>query len=108
FLIEKYESIQQTIFERLLTKIIIPNLNKLSFGTERKIASIGLTQLLCSDIMLQQYFQYWPDLLSGILEILLGLQDDTVPNDFESDVFGLEEQGGFTSVFQQLAYSKTG
>lgn len=108
FLIEKYESIQQAIFERLLTKIIIPNLSKLSFGTERKIASIGLTQLLCSDIMLQQYFQYWPDLLSGILEILLGLQDDTVPNDFESDIFGLEEQGGFTSVFQQLAYSKTG
>lgn len=105
FIVEKIESIEVGLFEKLLTRIFIPNMSKLSYGTERKTSSIGFTSFLCSDLMLQNYPTHWVSLLSGIIEILVGLEDDSIPEDFVSNDTNMDESGGFTSVFQLLAYS---
>jgi exportin-2 (importin alpha re-exporter) len=49
------------MFGRVLEKVIIPDVQKISGSVERKIAAVGITNLLCDskEMMDGSYSQLW-------------------------------------------------
>lgn len=60
-LITLIDSIQSGMYGMVLERIIIPDLRKISGTTDKKIAAIGITKILCEceAVLSGNYSQYW-------------------------------------------------
>jgi exportin-2 (importin alpha re-exporter) len=60
-MIKLFLSFNARMFGRVLEKVIIPDVQKISGNVERKIAAVGITNLLCDskEVMDGSYSHLW-------------------------------------------------
>lgn len=104
-LIGMVDSIQSEMFGRVLEKVIIPDVQKISGGVERKIASVGIASLLCDskEMMDGSYSHFWAPLLQALIGVFeLPEDESTLPDDHYVEV---DDTPGYQAAFSQLAFA---
>ncbi len=64
-LVETVDSIQAQMFGMVCNRLFIPEVQKVSGNTEKKICAVGMTKLLCETpaMLTGPYANYWPPML---------------------------------------------
>ncbi|XP_069676561.1 exportin-2 [Periplaneta americana] len=104
-LIAMLDSIQPEMFGKVLEKVIIPDVQKISGNVERKIAAVGITKLLCDtkEMMDGSYANLWAPLLQALIGLFeLPEDESTLPDDHFIEV---EDTPGYQAAYSQLAFA---
>ncbi|PNF40478.1 Exportin-2 [Cryptotermes secundus] len=104
-LVGMIDSIQPEMFGRVLEKVIIPDVQKISGGVERKIAAVGITSLLCDskEMMDGSYSHLWASLLQALIGLFeLPEDESSLPDDHYIEV---EDTPGYQAAYSQLAFA---
>src|SRR5690348_4128207 len=78
-----------SLFQNVLSSLMIPYYPKLTAMIDRKMAAIALTKILTESEIMQRdpYVQQWPVLLRIALQVLEGSADTTlIPEDLEAEI----------------------
>ncbi|PSN32353.1 Exportin-2 [Blattella germanica] len=106
-LITMLDSIQPDMFGRVLEKVIIPDVQKISGNVERKIAAIGITNLLCEcpEMLEGSYSRFWTSLLQALIGLFeLPEDESTLPDDHFIEI---EDTPGYQAAYSQLAFANS-
>lgn len=105
-LISIVDQIQVEMFGRVIERVIISDLQKISGEMERKVAAVGMSNLLTdSQQMLDTpYNNYYPKLLAVVIEFFELPRDDTaLPEDAIPDV---DDNSGYQAAYSQLVCAR--
>jgi exportin-2 (importin alpha re-exporter) len=105
-LIQLVDGIQNEMFGMVCNRVFIPDINKVSGETERKIVAIGIARILCeSQIMLQKYVGNWQGLLQALIELFeLPCDESTIDGDTFVEI---EDTAGYQVAYSQLNFAST-
>lgn len=104
-LINTVDSIQASMFGMVCERLVVPETQKVTGNTEKKICAVGLTKLLCETPALLdgQYANFWPK----ILETLVGLFE--LPSDestaADEHFVEIEDTQGYQSAYSVLVFA---
>ena len=103
-LIQIVDSIQPNLFAMVLEKVVIPDVQKVSGSTERKISAIGITKILTETppMLTETYVKFWAPLLRALVSLFELPEDDSVPDD--EHFIEIEDTPGYQTAFSQLAF----
>jgi exportin-2 (importin alpha re-exporter) len=101
-LLQLVDSIQPKLFAMLLEKVIIPEVQKVTGTTERKICAIGITKMLTEtpDMLTEPYINLWVPLLQALISLFELPVDDSTPDD--EHFIEVEETPGYQTAYSQL------
>uniref|UniRef100_T1J763 Exportin-2 n=1 Tax=Strigamia maritima TaxID=126957 RepID=T1J763_STRMM len=99
------EDIQNGLFGMVLERVIIPEVQKVSGATEKKICSVGIIQLLCEcpDMIDGRYSQFWAPLLEALVSLMELPTDESIPED--EHFVEIDDTPGYQAVYSQLMYA---
>ncbi|XP_050506211.1 exportin-2 [Diabrotica virgifera virgifera] len=83
-LISTVDDIQAEMFGKVLEKLYIAEIQKVSVAVDRKIVACGVTKLLCEspEIFSGKYQNYWPQLLQALLKFFeMPVDSSMLPDD---------------------------
>uniref|UniRef100_H0W8W7 Exportin-2 n=1 Tax=Cavia porcellus TaxID=10141 RepID=H0W8W7_CAVPO len=102
---EIFDGIQPKMFEMVLEKIIIPEIQKVSGNVEKKICAVGITKLLteCPPMMDIEYTKLWTPLLQSLIGLFELPEDDTIPD--EEHFIDIEDTPEYQTAFSLLAFA---
>lgn len=92
----------------VLDRLLITDLQKVSGGIERKIAAVGISNLLtdCPEMLKSPYDVYYPRVLAILVEFFELPQDEsTLPED--TWLLETDETQGYQVGYSQLHCAKT-
>jgi exportin-2 (importin alpha re-exporter) len=103
-LLQIIDSIQPNLFAMVLEKIVIPDMQKVSGPTERKIGAVGVTKILTETppMLVEPYVKFWSPLLRSLVSLFELPEDDSVPDD--EHFIEIEDTPGYQTAFSQLAF----
>lgn len=106
-LVEAVDSIQPKLFHMVLEKLFIPDVQKVSGQTERKICAIGITKILTeTPVMLTEpYVNLWTPLLQALISLFELPEDDSLPDD--EHFIEIDDTPGYQTAFSQLMFAGT-
>ncbi|XP_022090609.1 exportin-2-like [Acanthaster planci] len=104
-LIHVVEEIQAKMFERVLEKLYIPEVQKVSGVMERKICAVGITKMLteCPAMLEPTLRSYWITLLQALVHLFELPEDDSLPDD--EHFIEIEDTPGYQTAYSQLAFA---
>lgn len=104
-LVETIDSIQPKLFRMVIERLFIPDVQKVSGATERKICAIGMTKLLTeTPAMLEApYLALWAQLLQALISLFELPEDDSTPDD--EHFIDIEDTPGYQTAFSQLIFA---
>ena len=97
------DSIQPKLFAMVLEKVVIPEAQKVSGPTERKITAVGIIKLLTEtpSMLAEPYVNLWTHLLRCLISLFEMPEDDSIPDD--EHFIDVEDTPGYQTAFAQLA-----
>ncbi|XP_058804999.1 exportin-2 [Phymastichus coffea] len=101
------DSIQSQMFGMVIERVIIADLQKVSDEIERKIAAIGISNILidCAAMLESPYNVYYPRLLACLIEFFELPHDETqLPED--EQVLDVDDSSGYQAAYSQLIFAK--
>lgn len=103
-LIQLVDGIQNEMFGMVCARVFIPDINKVSSATDRKIVAVGMTKILCqSSIMAQKYRAHWQGMLQALIELFELPPDET---SIAGDTFiEIEDTAGYQVAYSQLNFA---
>jgi len=104
-IIELVDSVQPNLWSMVVDRIIFTEMQKVSGATEKKICSVGMTNLLCCTPLMNPNGKYFGNLWTQILDSairLLQLPTDETDADDEHFI-DVEDTPGYQAAFCQLA-----
>ena len=101
-LLQLVDSIQPKLFAMLLEKVIIPDVQKVSGTTERKICAIGITKMLTEtpDMLSETYINLWVPLLQALISLFELPEDSSIPDD--EHFIEVDDTPGYQTAYSQL------
>lgn len=105
-LIEIIDRIQPQMFGMVLDRVLVPDLNRVTAETDKKIVAIGVTKLLCETpaMISGSYTQNWPKLLESLVQVF-EMPPDT--STFDTDHFiEVEDAKGYQAAYSQLNFAQ--
>ena len=102
-LMQIVDSIQPKLFAMVLEKVVIPEAQKVSGPTERKITAVGIIKLLTEtpSMLAEPYVNLWTHLLRCLISLFEMPEDDSIPDDEHFN--DLKDTPGYQTAFAQLA-----
>ncbi|XP_076749811.1 chromosome segregation 1 [Xylocopa sonorina] len=100
------DQIQNRMFGMVVERVLITDLQKVSGDIERKVAAVGISNLLidCSAMLERPYNAYYPPLLATLVEFFELPQDQTsLPEDIFPET---EDAPGYQVGYSQLLCAK--
>lgn len=103
-LMQTVDSIQPGLFGNFVEKILIPDVQKVSGPTERRICAVGMIKLLtdCPEF-LKTYNNFWVPLLQALIGLFELPEDDSIPDD--EHFIEIEDTPGYQTAYSQLAFA---
>ncbi|KAH0557379.1 exportin-2 [Cotesia glomerata] len=104
--IQLIDEIQPQMFGMIVERLIIVDLQKVSGDIDRKIAAVGISNILtdCPAMIESSYNVYYPKLLASLIEFFELPQDNTVNgDDFLPEV---DNDQGYQAAYSQLICAK--
>ncbi|XP_014296860.1 exportin-2 [Microplitis demolitor] len=104
--IQIIDDIQPQMFGMVVERVIIADLQKVSGDIERKIAAVGISNILtdCPAMIESSYNIFYPKLLASLIEFFELPQDNTVNgDDFLPEV---DDNPGYQAAYSQLICAK--
>ncbi|XP_057340091.1 exportin-2 [Microplitis mediator] len=104
--IQIIDDIQPQMFGMVVERVIIADLQKVSGDIERKIAAVGISNILtdCPAMIESSYNIFYPKLLASLIEFFELPQDNTVNgDDFIPEV---DDNPGYQAAYSQLICAK--
>ena len=100
-LMQIVDSIQPKLFA--MEKVVIPESQKVSGPTERKITAVGIIKLLTEtpSMLAEPYVNLWTHLLRCLISLFEMPEDDSIPDD--EHFIDVEDTPGYQKAFAQLA-----
>ena len=97
------DSIQPKLFAMVLEKVVIPESQKVSGPTEKKITAVGIIKLLTEtpSMLAEPYVNLWTHLLRCLISLFEMPEDDSIPDD--EHFIDVEDTPGYQTAFAQLA-----
>ena len=101
------DSIQPKLFQLVIEKVFITDVQKVSGPTERKICAIGITKILTeTPAMLEDpYVNLWVPLLQALISLFELPEDDSLPDD--EHFIEIDDTPGYQTAFSQLIFAGT-
>merc|ERR1711962_701181 len=100
---EIIDAIQAGIFG-MVVKRLQEDVQKVSGNTERKICAVGITKLLCeTPVMMGNYSEQWPQLLTALVALFELPEDDNLPDD--EHFIDIEDTPGYQTAYSQLVFA---
>ncbi|MCL4144882.1 UNVERIFIED_CONTAM: hypothetical protein GTU68_064982 [Idotea baltica] len=79
-LVSLVDSLQANMFGMVIERLIVPELQKVSGDTERKLCAVGVTNILSdSDIYAGKYSAMWPNIVQATISLLEFPADNSHP-----------------------------
>ena len=106
-LVEVIDSIQPKLFQLVLEKVFITDVQKVSGPTERKICAIGITKILTETpaMLAEPYIKLWVPLLQALISLFELPEDDSLPDD--EHFIEVDDTPGYQTAFSQLIFAGT-
>lgn len=103
-LMQIVDTIQPKLFAMVLEKVVIPEAQKVSGPTERKITAVGIIKLLTEtpSMLAEPYVSLWTLLLRCLISLFEMPEDDSIPDD--EHFIDIEDAPGYQTAFAQLAF----
>ncbi|XP_078362373.1 exportin-2-like isoform X2 [Oculina patagonica] len=103
-LMEIIDTIQPGLFGNIVEKILIPDVQKVSGSTEKRICAVGMTKLLAEcPKFLDTYSNLWVPLLQALIGLFELPEDDSIPDD--EHFIEIEDTPGYQTAYSQLAFA---
>ncbi len=104
-LVKTIESIQPKLFLMVLERLYIPDVQKVSGYTDRRICAIGITKILTEtpEILAEPFVQKWSPLLQSLISLFELPEDETIPDD--EHFIEVEDTPGYQTAFSQLVFA---
>ena len=104
-LILTIDSIQPKLFQMVVQRLFLLDVQKVSGTTERKICAVGITKLLTEtpEMLSSPYVDLWTSLLQALISLFELPQDDTLPDD--EHFIEIEDTPGYQTAFSQLIFA---
>jgi exportin-2 (importin alpha re-exporter) len=106
-LISTVDSIQNGIFGMVCDSLIVKDgtVQKISGATEKKIAAVGLTKLLCEteELGTGGYADKFPGLLLALISLFELPEDESIPDD--EHFIEIEDTPGYQTAYSQLIFA---
>jgi exportin-2 (importin alpha re-exporter) len=106
-LIQLIDGIQNQMFGMVCQRVFVTDLNKVSGETERKIAAIGVSKILCDTPAMFQapYNAHWQPLVQALIELFELPPDES---NIEGDSFiEVDDAAGYQVAYSQLNFAST-
>ncbi|KAK6622529.1 hypothetical protein RUM44_002341 [Polyplax serrata] len=105
-LIDLIDSIQAGMFGMVLERIVIPDIRKISGVTDKKIAAVGVTKILCEcePIFNGSYSKYWSPLLNSLVGLFEIPEDQLIQ--LEDKSANVEDNLEYSPAYSQLAHAQ--
>ena len=104
-LMQTIESIQPKLFLMVIERLYIPDVQKVSGQTERRICAIGITKILTEtpEILSEPFVQQWTPLLQSLISLFELPEDDSIPDD--EHFIEIDDTPGYQTAFSQLVFA---
>ena len=104
-LIQTIESIQPKLFLMVIERLYIPDVQRVSGQTDRRICAIGITKILTEtpEMLTDPFLQQWSNLLQALISLFELPEDDTVPDD--EHFIEIDDTPGYQTAFSQLVFA---
>ena len=104
-LVRTIDSIQPKLFQMVVERLFLVDVQKVSGQTERKICAIGITKLLTEtpEMLTEPYINLWTSLLQALISLFELPEDDTLPDD--EHFIEIEDTPGYQTAFSQLVFA---
>ncbi|ELU00355.1 hypothetical protein CAPTEDRAFT_165697 [Capitella teleta] len=104
-LVQIVDGIQPKMFGMVLEKLLLPDLQKVSGQTERKICALGIVKLLTEapEMLQSDYSKCWGPLLQALVGLFELPEDESVPD--EEHFVEIEDTPGYQTAYSQLAFA---
>ena len=104
-LITTIDSIQPKLFQMVVERLFVLDVQKVSGQTERKICAVGITKLLTEtpEMIREPYVNLWTSLLQALISLFELPEDDTIPDD--EHFIEIEDTPGYQTAFSQLIFA---
>jgi len=100
------DSIENKFMAKVLDRLFIAEVQKVSGNIERKICAVGITKLLCDvpGVMVTgDYAPYWIPLLTALVKLFELPEDSSVPED--EHFVEIEDTPGYQSSYSRLNFA---
>jgi len=106
-LVETVDSIQPKLFQMVVERLFIPDVQKVSGPLERKICAVGMTKLLTETpaMLTEPYVNLWALLLQALISLFELPEDDSLPDD--EHFIEIEDTPGYQTAYSQLIFAGT-
>ena len=106
-LVETVDSIQPKLFQMVVERLFIPDVQKVSGPLERKICAVGMTKLLTETpaMLTEPYVNLWAILLQALISLFELPEDDSLPDD--EHFIEIEDTPGYQTAYSQLIFAGT-
>ena len=106
-LVETVDSIQPKLFQMVVERLFIPDVQKVSGPLERKICAVGMTKLLTETpaMLTEPYVSLWALLLQALISLFELPEDDSLPDD--EHFIEIEDTPGYQTAYSQLIFAGT-
>ncbi len=104
-LVQSIESIQPKLFSMVIERLYIPDVQKVSGQTERRICAIGITKILTEtpEMLSEPLVSQWTPLLQALIGLFELPEDDSIPDD--EHFIDIEDTPGYQTAFSQLVFA---
>lgn len=104
-LVQTVDSIQPKLFQMVVERLFLVDIQKVSGQTERKICAVGITKLLTEtpEMLSESYVSLWSSLLQALISLFELPEDDALPDD--EHFIEIEDTPGYQTAFSQLVFA---
>lgn len=104
-LLQTVESIQPKLFLMVLERLYIPDVQKVSGQTERRICAVGITKILTEapEMLAEPFLSQWSLLLQALISLFELPEDDSTPDD--EHFIEIDDTPGYQTAFSQLMFA---
>lgn len=104
-LLQTVESIQPKLFLMVIQSLYIPDVQKVSGQTERRICAIGITKILTEtpEMLAEPFVAQWSALLQALISLFELPEDDSIPDD--EHFIEIDDTPGYQTAFSQLIFA---
>ncbi|XP_062512936.1 exportin-2-like [Corticium candelabrum] len=104
-LVTLIEDIQPKLFGMVIEKLFVPDVQRVSGHTERKICAVGMTRVLteADSLLSVGYSKLWVQLLQSLVQLFELPEDDSVPDD--EHFIEIEDTPGYQAAYSQLVFA---
>lgn len=104
-LVQTVESIQPKLFLMVVERLFLPDVQKVSGQTERRICAVGITKILAEtpEMLAEPLVSQWTSLLQALISLFELPEDESIPDD--EHFIEIDDTPGYQTAFSQLVFA---